>query len=460
MPYMKKGIWLTILALVVTLVIAFLLRYQNFPSVPLPGQSTDEYSNTWVGLSLIRLGMPVGISGLVGIKNYPTYINPDRILSSTVPGGALAISYPGFHPPPMMGIASGAFAYLSGERNFGDVALLTIRKPVVVLGTVTVGLLFWLAALWFGPVTALIISLLYATSPLIVIGSRMVQAENGLVPVWLFSLILLTLTQKKDGPNLIRWAAFFAGLTVLFKLSGIVAIISGVFIIGRKRRSLIEFLMISLSVAFLFVIYGLAIDTREFMAVFLSNTSRVYGIGLDAIYDLFTSTKITSTKYLTDGWPLVGWLGMIYLAAKKDKSSLFVLICLASYLAIYILFGSASYGWYRIPFMPFLFIAAGYFISEGVTNSNYLVSAIALLIPLGVNLSRLFEITKVPLLILIMRFGILGLMILLLTGLVWPENRIFRNFSRSAVILLLVAAVLTNILYLQKINVDYWYKVN
>ena len=110
--------------------------------------------------------------------------------------------------------------------------------------------------------------------------------------------------------------------------------------------------------------------------------------------------------------------------------------------------------------MPFLFIAAGYFISEGVTNSNYLVSAIALLIPLGVNLSRLFEINKVPLLILIMRFGILGLMILLLTGLVWPENRIFRNFSRSAVILLLVAAVLTNILYLQKINVDYWYKVN
>jgi len=89
---MKKGIWLTILALVVTLVIAFLLRYQNFASVPLPGQSTDEYSNTWVGLSLIRLGMPVGISGLVGIKNYPTYINPDRILSSTVPGGALVPS--------------------------------------------------------------------------------------------------------------------------------------------------------------------------------------------------------------------------------------------------------------------------------------------------------------------------------------------------------------------------------
>src|SRR3990167_2924109 len=114
---MKKK-FLIGLCLVLIVVLGYILRRNNYASVPLPGQSTDEYSNAWVGLSLIRLGVPVGISGLVGIRDYPTYINPDRILSSTVPGGALPISYPWFDHPPMMGKFSGTFAYLRGVRNF------------------------------------------------------------------------------------------------------------------------------------------------------------------------------------------------------------------------------------------------------------------------------------------------------------------------------------------------------
>lgn len=448
------------LCLASIIVLGYQLRHNNYASVPLPGQSTDEYSNAWVGLSLIRLGVPVGISGLVGIKDYPTYINPDRILSSTVPGGALTISYPWFDHPPMMGIFSGSFAYLRGVRNFEDVAVVSIRKPMLVLGVVSVGLVFLLASLWFNPSVGLVAAALYATSPLIVVGSRMVQAENVLVPVWLTSLVLLALAEKKNKPNLIRLAAFFAGLAVLFKLSGVVAIISGVFLIGKNKKRLVEFLIISLSIAFLFVVYGLSIDAKEFVAVFLSNANRVYGIGLNAVYDLFTSTKITSTKYLTDGWPLVGWLGVVYLAARKNRDGLPLLVATAGYLAIYILLGSASYGWYRIPFLPFLMIAAGYLFTGGLTDSGGLMALVAVLIPLGVNLSKLFEVNKVPLLVSGMRFGILGLILMALTSLVLPENRGLRIIIKAAIWLLLATAILTNVLYLSKINVDYWYKVN
>ena len=154
------------------------------------------------------------------------------------------------------------------------------------------------------------------------------------------------------------------------------------------------------------------------------------------------------------------WRGVIYLAAKVPKKNIWLLICLASYLAVYIFFGSASFGWYRIPFMPFLFMAGGYIIASGMTGSNMLMAIIALLIPLGVNLSKLFEVNTTPLLVSGMRFGVLGVMVLVMAGLVWPENKILTRSTRVIVIVLLILALVTNIVYLGKIDVNYWYKVN
>lgn len=453
---MKKN-WLITLFLIVILMVGHRLRIKNYARVPFPGQSLDEYSNAWVGLSLIRLGVPVGVSGLSGIATYPTYINPDRVFSSTIPGGALPISYPWFDHPPLMGLVSGSFAYLLGDRVFEDVSIGTIRKPIVLFSTLNIALIFLLSYLWFGLPTALIASLLYATSPLAIVGGRMVQAENGLVPMWLISLCLLAMAEKYKKVNLMRLAAVFAGGAVLFKLSGGAAIISGALIV-RQRRGLIEFLAISISIALLFVFYGLAIDGREFIAVFMSNAERTYGIGLNAVYDLVISTKITSTKYLTDGWPLVGWLSLGFLTLKKKLSPL--VICLGGYLVIYLLFGSASYGWYRIPFLPFLFIAAGYFLARGVSGTNSLLALMALLVPLGVNATKIFEGTTLPWLISIFRFGTFGLISLTLTSLVWPEKRVLSLAVRTGLLLLLVAAVASNIVYAKMIDVNYWYKVN
>lgn len=445
---MNKKSWLIGFFLALILAIGYQLRVKNSVNVPLPGLSMDEYGNAWVGLSLIRLGVPVGISGLSGIATYPTYINPDRVFSSTIPGGALPISYPWFDHPPLMGLVSGSFAYLRGDRVFEDVSTVTIRKPIIWLSTLNIALIFLLAYLWFGLPTAVIASLLYATSPLVIVGSRMVQAENGLVPMWLISLCLLAGAEKSKKVNLMRLAAVFAGLAVLFKLSGVAAIVSGALIV-RQRRGLIEFLAISISVALLFVFYGLAIDGKEFIAVLMSNAGRTYGIGLNAVYDLITSTKITSTKYLTDGWPLVGWLGLGFLTLRKKLSPL--VICLGGYLAIYLLFGSASYGWYRIPFLPFLFIAAGYFLAGGITGANTLLALVALLIPLGVNLSKLFDINQSAWLVAIFRFGVFGLL-----GLALIRHR----WARLGVIFLLVVAIASNIVYAGMIDVSYWYKIN
>lgn len=39
----------------VLFLIAFDLRLKNYSTIPFPGQSVDEYSNSWVGLSIIKL---------------------------------------------------------------------------------------------------------------------------------------------------------------------------------------------------------------------------------------------------------------------------------------------------------------------------------------------------------------------------------------------------------------------
>jgi len=144
---MKKKTLLGIfVALIIVLVFAYRLRIDGFATVPFPGESTDEYSNAWVGMSLIELGYPVGISGMPVYPNLSfRYINTDRIYSSnTVMGNTLPIASPWFDHPPLMGVVTGGFAYLRGARVFEDAAVAIIRKPVIWAAVASIGLVCWL----------------------------------------------------------------------------------------------------------------------------------------------------------------------------------------------------------------------------------------------------------------------------------------------------------------------------
>ena len=56
-----KRIALPVLAVILIMALGYKLRLSGFNSIPFPGESLDEYSNAWVGLSMIRLGVPVGM---------------------------------------------------------------------------------------------------------------------------------------------------------------------------------------------------------------------------------------------------------------------------------------------------------------------------------------------------------------------------------------------------------------
>lgn len=457
--------------LILILFIGYRLRLHDYNKIPFPGESTDEYSNSWVGLSLIEFGEPVGISDLSGYKEtYLKYVNVDRIYQSVASAGPLVFHRPWFDHPPMMGLFTGGFAYLKGARVFEDVTTATIRKPMVLLGTFTVLLVFVLAYLLSGPYVALLSGAIYATSPILVINSRMIQAENGYLPLLLLTLICLILFEKRENEYWLWLAGFFSALCITFKIPGGVAAVSGFVLLMTQSKKLmvqkikesILFIAVSALGLLTFFVYGAAFDFATFANIFLSNSERLYGIGYNAINDLIIHTKITGVKIFTDGWPLLGWLSLWMLKPdKKNYLYRYLVLPIFLYLFVYLLAGNQPYGWYRIPFMPFLYIALSELVIEAFKNKNSAITAIfGLLIPIGVNLQKISSINNNQDFTKMWKFGIFGLAILIFSSLIFQENERFskRILSGLALIALIALALYTNLRYNSLITVDYWYK--
>lgn len=120
--------------------LAVSVRKRNYAEIPIPGQSVDEYSYSWVGMSLIETGVPVGISGLKGYPNQiDKYINVNRFMQF-IPSDPLAINYPWMDHPPLLGLITGGYAYSQGARVFEDSVTVFIRKPIILISSISVGL--------------------------------------------------------------------------------------------------------------------------------------------------------------------------------------------------------------------------------------------------------------------------------------------------------------------------------
>lgn len=443
--------WSELVVVAVVVVLGLLLRYHGLSRVPLPGESMDEYSNSWVGLSLIRLGVPVGRSGLLGYgENDYRYINVDGVFATTAGGSPLEINKPWFDHPPGLGLITGGYAYLRGARVFEDTTARLIRIPMLGFSVMTMLGVYVLTKLIMGMGTARLALLLIATSPLIVVTSRMVQAENALVSLWLWSLIFLKLYSDKKEVRWLLMGAIVAGLTTWFKVTGVAVVLSGLIILisnnKKWREGLKEagvFGLIGAAFLSLFIIYGWVYDWDLFWKVWLSNSSRPYNIGFEAIFNLLTSTKVTVSKYLSDGWPLIGWIAVMWRLQKKwGEREKFLLVPLGVYLALFLWMGSSAYGWYRIPLLPFLYILTALLINKGISRVGS--STWLLLIPIGINLG---QVSRVFVLDWVVKYWRILLPALVMVGVfesLW-RKRINKRLRTAVVLITLLVAVLSNV---------------
>ncbi len=466
--YFKNQYFLFTIFLLLIALTSFNLRSFNYSKIPLPGESMDEYSYSWVGLSLIKLGFPIGFSGIGGYpKTEYHYINVDNVFQSTAKGNPFPINYPWFDHPPLLGIFSGGYAYLKGARIFEETSSTLIRKPMLVLGTLTILLTSLYALLIFGKIEAVIVALIYTISPLTIISSRMVQGENGFIPFFLLSLILLLLYKKKDKKVFLILSACLAGLCLLFKISGIVSILTGItFLIywhkdNRKKlaNSLAIFGFISLSFLLFFITYGLSFDPNLFWTIFSQNSKRYYGLGVNAIYDLISNSKITNLKYLTDGWYFAGWISFLVLIFNSSKEKIFYITTpILVYLAVYLFFGSEPYGWYRFPFLPFLYLATAYLICLSLKLGEHLTfSLIILSLPLTIGISKLINNSQFQSLAGLFRASALIIIAyLILSPLLTRYSKKTTSLNQSLVLLFLLLALFTTFKYFQLISPEYW----
>lgn len=459
-----------IFKILIVLFIVFLAltcRIKNFAQIPIVGQSTDEYSYSWVGLSLIKTGMPVGISGFDKYQNkFDRYINVDRYMQ-VLPSDPLTINYPWMDHPPLLGLITGGYAYFSGADVFEDTVSSVIRKPIIVISTLSVLLLMIFCWINFNFLTAILGGLIYATAPLIVLSSRMIQAENAIIPCLLTVMICLSLYFKQKKDFWLIFAAIFTGLATLFKLTGVVCYLFTFLTLLTKYKKINKnfikdfsfFLAISIPISFLFVVYGSVYGYKNFINIIFSNTNRFYGIGSNLLLELIQNQRLTHHKFLPEIWIISGWLvclGYLIKKPKKFKDSIPILAVL-SYLIIYILFGSQPYGWYTFPFWPLLIIILSRFLVLGFTKTKNLVPVfIFSIMILGSNIARLINVFEFQTYANFWRIGVSSLLfILILLNILKIKPKVL---IKILLLFLWSAAIYTNIKYLNNINIAFWWE--
>ncbi|OGH08643.1 MAG: hypothetical protein A2152_03185 [Candidatus Levybacteria bacterium RBG_16_35_6] len=339
------------------LILGFSLRYNNLYTWPRLGATFDEYAWTWLGISIIQNHTPISWSP------HPQYKDFKDI---TYQKTHFRLVRPFLEHPPLFGLVAGAYALTNGAKDIVHLTLMNIRGLALLLGVLSIFILYIFAAEVYGYKIGLLSSLIYATVPTVVVGSRIVQNENFFIPFFLLSLFLIAKFLKTKNVWFRNIAAIICGLLILAKIPWVAAgfAVFLIFLFLRKYKDAFKFLGVVIPFFFIFIIYGLYFDWKLFLDLWLLQLQR-YDIAFNSFIALFTSPYLVD-RFLIDGWIYFGWFAIFLLSIKDLKKNFFVIIPFISYLLIFIFAipNEASHGWYRYPFYPFMIIATAVFLKD------------------------------------------------------------------------------------------------
>lgn len=343
-------------------ILGVFLRYSNFERYPRHGATFDEFAWTWLGINLIQKGIPISWSP------HTQYKERKEIRYQ---GAGFLIVRPYLEHPPFFGLVAGSFAIINGAGDMYDVTLGKIRPLALILGAFSLLMIFLLTKEIYDKKVALLTSLLYATVPTIVVGSRIVQNENFLIPFWLLSLYFITRYLKSGKKKFRNLAALIAGLLSLAKVPWLVVGLSLSLILSFKKRWRDAFITAGITLSFfsLFIIYGVFYDKELFTALWKLQLAR-YDISFSGFFGVFKDPLLVDRFYL-DGWIYFGWFS-IFLIAREFKRHFLILIPFIAYLILYIFAipNEPGHGWYRFPLYPFLLISSALVLREELKKTT------------------------------------------------------------------------------------------
>jgi len=368
-------------------VIALATRSAHFAEYPLFGG--DELHNAWAGFNLLHEGKPKSWSRLPAYKEKTTV----RYFARSFP-----IVESAFDHPPLLPLIAGASATLLGAEDMFHCTPRRIRPPMIILGTASVVLLFFLAKNLFGYRAAFLAGLFMAVSPLVALDSRLVKEEGLVQLLWLAGALVYARASERGGaPRLDYLCGVLLGLAALSKIHGIAlgAAFAAAAVVSPPRNwgRALRIFGTSLLVAGLYPVYGLLLDAETYLAVvsWLGGRYPVAGENLAEKFlilpRLILEPRASAGIALIDGWILLGWLSILFLAR-----SLPTVIPVIAYLVLLMatLNSNNLYGFYIIPVLPFLCIGAGRFMERALSKPAFLPSF------LFVGLVFLPQIARLP----------------------------------------------------------------
>lgn len=345
------------------LVLGLILRLHNYAMYPQRGASSDEYSYSFLGVSLLTRGIPETWSNVSGYKNK---------YDLAIRGIYFPMVNPYFDHPPLNGLLVGSWALINGQDTYEKITLEVIRLVPIALSFVSSILLYVLAKRVFGEKTALWALLIFETVTIFVMNQRVVFAENLVTPILLGALCLyfrkgkLTLTRTVS-------LAILSGLAIWAKEFGVIVFVSMLYFLIADRVSVRKVMLfggIFGLFALMYIGYGYAYDGEVFWTI-IGTQSDSRRIGPETLMFLFTTPVIVNKVYF-DGWYFLGFLSLFlsFLDVKKYRA-----LVAPSFLYLLLLIFSidkmGEMGWYMIPLFPFMAIAIAAQLRDGIAKRNW-----------------------------------------------------------------------------------------
>ena len=353
------------LFLVLIILLGFVLRHDNLYTWPRLGATFDEYAWTWLGMNLIQNHVPQSWSP------HPQYKNKHLIRYQKA---YFVLVKPYLEHPPVFGLVAGGYALLRGINDPLKINLYPIRGLALLLGVLSIFILYVFAAEVYGYKIGLISAFLYSIIPTIAVGSRIVENENFFIPFLLLSLILISKFIKSNNPIYRNTAALICGVLSLAKvpwLAGTLGIVL-IFFFLRRYKDAFKFLSIVVPIFSLFILYGAYFDWNLFISLWRLQLER-YDITFNSFFAVFTSPYLVD-RFFLDGWIYFGWFAIFLLSIKNFSKNYLVILPFLAYLAVFIFAipNEAAHGWYRYPLYPFMIISIALFLKEYFTKNYFL----------------------------------------------------------------------------------------
>jgi 4-amino-4-deoxy-L-arabinose transferase-like glycosyltransferase len=368
--------------LLLILALALVLRLHDYTAAPRPSDNVDELAWAWAGISLLQDHSPTSWSYLPAYDSTFTIREPDN--------GRLL---PGVHHwldhPPLFALLIGGFAWLVGERQYEQISHFAIRLPVIALSLVTLLLCFLLGRRVLDTAPALLASALFAVAPGAVLGSRLVESEALLAPMLLLVLLLLhRILANEAGRGSVALLLLVCALAPLVKVPGACfGLIAAVILASRGSWRLAGQVVAASCLGLLaYAWYGVAVDSRQFLAVIQSQSIRHTSL-LSGYEFIISAAGFSDSTQLHDGWWLLGWLVLAVVAASRRARGADLLLAwpLVGFAIIIMLVADPNivnrYGWYRFAVYPLAYLLAADAVVTTVSRPTLVRGVLVLAVP-------------------------------------------------------------------------------